>query len=424
MEILVLGILILLNGFFALSEIALVSSKKSRLEHARIKGSKGAKTALRLLDNSGNFLSAIQVGITLIGIVTGVYGGISIADDVAPFFERIEFTRSYANEIALTITVLIITYLSIVIGELVPKTIALSNPEKIAVRMAPAIYYFSIAFYPFVKLLSVSTNLINKLIGIKKPSEQFTEAELRQMIKIATDEGVIDKEQNIIHEKVFYFSDKKAKHIMTHRTDIEWIDISKTDDEIRKFLSEVQHSKVICSKVELDNFIGILYLRDYYRTISSGDKINLADLIMDPIIIPENADAQKVLNTLRQRKMHICCVVNEYGGFEGIITLHDIIENIVGQIPDEGETFEPDIFVREDKSVLVSGDAPIESLVEIIKDFTIDFEEINYSTVAGFILDQLNKIPQVGDKLVYKGYSIEIMDIDGHRIDKILITKE
>ena len=236
MEIIVLAVLILLNGFFALSEIALVSSKRSRLEQLRIKGSKGAKTALKLLVNSGNFLSAIQVGITLIGIVTGVYGGIKIADDVAPFFERFEFTRTYANEIALTVTVLIITYISIVIGELVPKTVALSNPEKIAVRVAPAIHYFSKAFYPFVILLALSTNLINKLIGIKKPAEQLTEAELRQMIKIATEEGVIEKEQNIIHERIFYFSDKRAKHIMTHRTDIEWIDINKSDDEDQKII--------------------------------------------------------------------------------------------------------------------------------------------------------------------------------------------
>ena len=424
MEIVVLGILILFNGFFALSEIALVSSKRTRLEQLRIEGRKGAIKALQLLDNSEKFLSAIQVGITLIGIVTGVYGGVNIADDVVPFFQNIEFTRPYAYEIALTLTVLIITYVSIVIGELVPKTIALSNSEKIAIRVAPAIYFLSAAFYPFVKLLTISTNLVNKIIGIKKRPEYLTEAELRQMIKIASKEGVIEKEQNIIHENVFYFSDKKAKHIMTHRMDVEWIDIDKPDDEIRRVLFKVQHSKVVCSKGDIDNFQGILYLKDYYKAISISDKVNIHDLIIEPLIVPENADAQNVLNLVRQKKIHVCCVVNEYGGFEGLLTLHDIIENIVGQIPEEGESYEPDVFIRDDKSVLVSGDAPIETLVEIIEDFTIDFEKIDYSTVAGFVIDQINKIPQIGDKFDYFNYRIEIVDIDGNRIDKILITKK
>jgi putative hemolysin len=224
-EIVVLILLILINGFFALSEIALVSSKKTRLEQEMLKGSKGALTALKLLDNSESFLSAIQVGITLIGIVTGVYGGMNIADDVSPFFERIEPLKEYAGEIALTVTIIIITYLSIVIGELVPKTIALSNPDKIAIRVAPIVYYFSKVFYPFVRLLSISTNFINKILGVKKHNDRITESELRQMIKTASIEGVIENDQNTLHEKVFYFADKKAKHIMTHRTEVEWIDL-------------------------------------------------------------------------------------------------------------------------------------------------------------------------------------------------------
>ncbi len=424
MEIIVLTILILLNGFFALSEIALVSCKRSRLEQRKINGSKGAKIALKLQDNSENFLSAIQVGITLIGIVTGVYGGMNIADDVTPFFQKFDFTKSYATQIALSLTVIIITYFSIVIGELVPKTIALNNPDKIAVRVAPLIHYFSSAFYPFVRLLSISTNYVNKLIGLKKQSEQITEAELRQMLKIASTEGVIKKEQNVIHENVFYFADKKAKHIMTHRTDVEWIDIDKTYEAINEILLNVQHSKVICCNGGLDSFKGVLYLRDYFRLISSNRQIDFNKIIIEPLIIPENIDAQKVLTLMRQKKNHICCVVSEYGGFEGLITLHDIIENIVGQIPEEGELYEPDIFVRDDKSVLVSGDAPIEKLTEIIEDFIVDFDKIDYSTVAGFVFKQIEKIPQLGDKFDYNGYVIEIVDVDDKKIDKVLITKK
>ena len=203
MEILVLLVLFTLNGFFALSEIALISSKRGRLEQMRKLGNKGARFALLLLDDSDDFLSAIQVGITLIGIITGVFGGVSIAAELTPFIQKIEWLQPFATEISMTLTIVIITYLSIIIGELVPKTIALSNPEKIAKRIAPTIYYFSKVLYPFVKILSASTFFINQLIGIKKQIQHVTESELRQMIKTASSEGVIEKEQNVIHENVF-----------------------------------------------------------------------------------------------------------------------------------------------------------------------------------------------------------------------------
>lgn len=424
MEILVLGMLILLNGVFALSEIALVSSRKSKLRELKQNGSQGARVALELLENSERFLSAIQVGITLIGIVTGVYGGINIADDLTPFFERFEPIRTFAHEIALTLTVILITYVSIVIGELVPKTLAMSKPERIAVRIAPLIFYFSKAFGPFVWFLSFSTQIVNQVLGVKKPVEQLTEAELRQMIKTASTEGVIEKEQNILHEKVFYFADKRARHIMTHRTEVEWVDISRPAAETEQALASVQHSKIVCCRGDLDHFVGILYLRDYYKSLTSNKRKRISDLLISPLIVPESADAQTVLALLRQKKTHFCLVVNEYGGFEGLITLQDIVENIVGHIPDEGEVYEPDVFVREDKSVLISGDAPIESLTDIIEGFTIDFEEIDYATVAGFVFNQMDKIPQIGDKFSFMGYSIEVVDIDGNRIDKILVTKK
>ena len=424
MEILILGLLILLNGFFALSEIALVSSKKSRLDQFRIKKVKGAQTAIKLLQSSESFLSAIQVGITLIGIVTGVYGGIKIADGVAPFFERFETTRAYAGEIALTVTIILITYVSIVIGELVPKTIALSNPEKIAVRVAPAIYWFSRVFYPFVKILSWSTALVNKIIGIKNKHVPFTEAELRYLIKSASYEGIIEKSQNLMHEKVFYFADKKAKHIMTHRTEVDWIDITETDEQIYQTILSTKHSKVIASDASLDEFTGILSVREYLLHRNSGKAFTVKDLLTEPLIVPENTNAQKVLDLFKKEHKFLAIVVNEYGSFEGIITLHDIMENLVGSIPEEGEHVEPDLFIREDKSALVSGDAPVETLSQVIEDFVIDFETTDYSTVAGFVFAKLNKIPQIGDKFEFANHEIEIVDLDGNRIDKILVTKK
>ena len=388
-----------------------------------LKGSKGALTALKLLDNSESFLSAIQVGITLIGIVTGVYGGMNIADDVSPFFERIEPLKEYAGEIALTVTIIIITYLSIVIGELVPKTIALSNPDKIAIRVAPIVYYFSKVFYPFVRLLSISTNFINKILGVKKHNDRITESELRQMIKTASIEGVIENDQNTLHEKVFYFADKKAKHIMTHRTEVEWIDLNMSADQIYEELLKCQHSKIICSEDNLDELKGILNVKDYFKSVSCNSEYSITKFIMEPVIVPESADAQRVLNLLRRNKTHICCVVNEFGGFEGLITLHDIIEHIVGHITEDDEN-EPDIFIRDDNSVLVNGDAPVETLGEIIPNFSIDFETIDYSTVAGFVLSHINKIPSTGYKFEYLNWQFEIVDMDKQKIDKILISKK
>jgi len=423
-EIFVISILILLNGFFALSEIALVSSKRSKLEQLRKEGRQGSKTALLLLNDSENFLSAIQVGITLIGIITGVYGGINIADDITPFFERFELLKNSAEEIALTITVLTITYFSIVIGELVPKTIALSNPEKIAIRIAPPIYYFSLIFYPFVKFLSFSTSLINHLIGIKKHPEHLTEGELRHLLKIASKEGLIERDQNLIHDRVFYFSDKKAKHIMTHRMEVEWIDLNQPFNLIKENILRSKHSRLICSKGNIDDFQGIIKVKDFLSAISLSKEFSISKLIIQPLIVPENIDVHKVLNLFKHKLIHFCIVVNEFGSLEGIITPHDVLENLIGDIPDEGETFEPDFFVRDDKSYLVSGDAPVEILDGIFENYMTDLENIDYSTVAGFVLDKIDKLPQIGDKFTFNEYIIEIVDIDGNRIDKILIRKK
>ncbi|MFZ4582329.1 MAG: hemolysin family protein [Paludibacter sp.] len=423
MEFIVLTILILLNGFFALSEIAVVSSKSSRLEGLKAKGSKGAIIALRLQGGSENFLSAIQVGITLISIVTGLYGGASIAENLVPFFMSFEMLMPYAYQISLSVAVIVITYLSIVIGELVPKSIALSKPEQIAVAVAPIIYYFSKALFPFVWVLSSSTNVLIKLLGVKKQMEQLTEAELRQMIKTASNEGVIEEEQNEIHEKLFYFSDKKAYHIMTHRTDIEWLDINESPTEIRKFINNSKHSKIICCDDSLDSFKGVMYVNEYYRSVIQKKPLDINALIKEPFIVPEKVDAQKVLNELRRKENRVCFVVNEYGGFEGIITMYDILENLVGEMQQEGEKSEPDIFVREDASILINGDAPVEILADVIEGFEIDFSETEYSTVAGFALSKLNHIPTTGEKFESHNYSFEIIDMDGNRIDKLLLVK-
>jgi putative hemolysin len=424
MELLIITLLIFLNGFFALSEIALISSKKTRLEQMKNEGLKGSGTALRLLEDPERFLSSIQVGITLIGIITGAYGGLNLSDSITPFFQKWELTRNSAEVISLTITVLAITYFSIVIGELVPKTIALSNPEKIAVRIAPQIYYLSVLFYPVVRFLSFSTSMINKLLGIKKQVHHLTETELRQIIKTASIEGVIGKSQDLIHQKVFYFSDKKAKHLMTHRMEIEWIDINQSAEKLKESIINARHSRLVCCRENLDNFLGILYVEDYLTSCATQEEPVISKLIIQPPFIPESADAPKVLDRFRKEKIDFCIVVNEYGTLEGILTLHDILENLLGEFPEKDETAEPDIFIRDDKSILISGDAPVEILDGVFDNYITDLEHIEYTTVAGFVLDHIDKVPRIGDKFIFKDYIIEIIDIDGNRIDKILIKEK
>lgn len=421
MEILVIFSLILLNGFFALSEIALVSSKAARLEHLRKQGNSGAKRALLLLQNPDRFLSAIQVGITLIGIVTGMYGGISLADNLTPVFTQIEWLKDYAHEAALFVIVLLITYVSIVLGELVPKTFAISNPEKIACKVASPVHYFSLLFYPFVKLLSGSTVFINKLLGIKMRDDKITEREIRQLLKNASVEGVIEKDQSDFHEKLFHFSDKRAKHFMTHRTEVEWIDISMAPDKINEMLIGLSHSKIIGCNGSLDDFTGYFYQREFFKRQYSGSGFDLAEIMVKPVIIPETAHSQAILNILRQPGNQLCFVVNEYGGFEGIITLHDVIESIMGQFPSNDMDISSEIFKREDGSFLIGGDSPVEILSDLIEDFTIDFDDVDYSTVAGFLIENLNQIPRIGDKFRFKNHTFEIVDMDGNRIDKVLI---
>lgn len=425
-DVLIILLLILLNGFFALSEIAIVSAKKSKLDAERKKGSKGAARALALQSDSDNFLSSIQVGITLIGIINGAYGGQAFAGRLVPFFLRFDITAPFADAISMVVVVFLITYVSIVIGELVPKSIALNNSEKMAIFAAPTVHVVSIIFYPFVKLLAFSTRFINRLIGLKPKDDIISEMELRAMLKTASHEGVIDVEENIIHEQVFYFSDKRARHLMTHRTDIEWVDISKSKEEIIVDLLNTKHSKILVCKKKIDDFIGVISMRDFLLRLNKREDFAIEELIQEPIIIPNTVRAHKVLENFKNSYKFIAVVVDEYGSLDGIITIHDIFENLVGNVPEEtdAESTEPLIFIRDDNSALVSGEAPIEILTQYDENFIVDFDKIDYSTVAGFVFACINKIPSIGDKFEYDNLLFEIVDVDGNKIDKVLVNRK
>jgi putative hemolysin len=424
MEIFIIFILTLLNGFFALSEIALVSVKKSRIEHLAAQGSSRAKIVLELLENPENFLSSVQVGITLIGIISGAYGGATLTDDMERFLSQFTFLHHYHHMIALFTVIGSITYFSIVIGELVPKTIAMNNSESIALFSVPIIKYFTMITFPFVKLLSVSTKLILKLFGIvENEGEKVSEDELRFMLKNARKQGVLEKEESEVHHNLFSFTDQTAKSLMTHSSEVEWINSELPIDAIFNKLKESVHSKFIVGEGAIDKVLGVITIKDFLEHFNK-DGFELNQIIQPPIFLVQNTPAFKILNVFKSKKQYIAIVVDEFGSTRGIVTLHDLTEAIVGDLPDEDEKDELNIIKRDDHSYLIDGRTLIYELNQYFQKEIIEDNINQYTTISGFVLNQLQTMPNTGDKVNYENYEFEIIDMDGLRIDKLLMTKK
>ncbi len=424
MEIAIIFFLTLLNGFFALSEIALVSVKKSRIEHLAAKGNKRAVIVLKLLENPEHFLSSVQVGITLIGIISGAYGGVTLTDDLEAILTQYSFLHPYAHWVSLIFVIGGITYFSIVIGELVPKTIAMNNSERIALFCVPLIKSFTRLTFPFVKLLSVSTQVILKASGIKQSSaEQVSEEELRFMLKNARKQGVIEREENEVHQNLFSFTDQTAKSLMTHRTQVEWVNINSSKKEIFDKLKESIHSKFIVCNDSLDAVVGMIALRDFFENYRLDD-FNLNQIVQAPIFIIQNTPAFKILNLFKRKKQYLAVVVDEFGGTKGIVTLHDLTEAIIGNLPEMDEEEKLRIVKRDNNSFLIDASMLV---YEINQHFDMNLIEVNnerYTTLAGFLIAQLQTMPKTTHKVVHNGYEFEIIDMDGVRIDKVMMTKK
>lgn len=411
----------MLNGFFALSEIALVSVKKSRFEHLAAQGNSRAAMVLKLLKNPENFLSSVQVGITLIGIVSGAYGGAALTDDMVAFLSQFSWLGDSINTVAMIIVIGGITYVSIVIGELVPKTIAMNNAEPIALFAVPVIRYFTFIAYPFVKLLSFSTSLIIKLFGIKEKSgEQISEDELRFMLKTAHNQGVLENEETQVHQNLFMFTDQTAKSMLTHRSELEWINLEDSADDIFDQIKESVHSKFIVSDESIDNIKGVVYIKDFLENFRT-EGFDILSILRKPIIISQNTPSFKILNTFKAEKQYIAIAVDEYGGVVGIVTIHDLFEAIVGDLPDEDE--ETSILRRADGTFLVDGKTSVLAINQFFAKELIEEDHSKYTTISGFILHKLRAIPTTGEKLEVEGLQIEIVDMDGMRIDKLLILE-
>ncbi|TKB96448.1 hemolysin family protein [Pedobacter cryotolerans] len=423
MEILIIFILTLLNGFFALSEIALVSVKKSRIEHLAAQGSSKAKMVLKLLENPENFLSSVQVGITLIGIISGAYGGATLTDDMEGILSQFTFLGSYVHLVSLFIVIGGITYFTIVVGELVPKTIAMNNSESIALFCVPIIRVFTMITFPFVKLLSFSTNLILKLFGVKEnDSERVNEEELRFMLKTAGKQGVPESEESQAMQNLFSFTDQTAKSLMTHSSEVEWINYNWDKQTIFNKIKESAHSRFIVADGTLDVPKGMINIKDVLENYSNED-FSIDQILTRPIYVIQNTPAFKILALFKDRKQYLGVVVDEFGSVLGIITLHDLIEAIVGDLPDEDETDEKHIIPREDGSYLLNGRTLIFELNQYFSKEVIEDNISSYSTVSGFMIERLRAMPHAGDIVLYEEYRFEIVDMDGVRIDKQLTLK-
>ncbi len=419
MEILILAGLIILNGLFSMSEIALVSARKTRLETQAAKGDKKAQEALELSNHPDKFLSTVQIGITLIGIMTGLYSGENLKDDFIHFLTRWPSLADYSSGIATTLVVIIITYFSLIFGELVPKRIGLSRPEGIAKAMAKPMHIISIITYPFIWLLTKSTFLIIRLFKVKSDESHMTEEEIKAIISEGTEQGTIEEAEQEIIERVFHLGDRNITSLMTHRSDIVWFDVRDTQETIREKIIEDPHSVYpICDGL-IDNIKGVVSIKDIYV---ADETVTFGKMMKTALFVPENNSAYQVMEKFKESQIHSCFIVDEYGSMQGMITLNDIMEAIIGGIPQPDEE-DYEIIRREDGSYLVDAQIPFyDFLTRFEKTEWLTEEEHQFDTLAGCILDELERIPHTGDTMQWKGFKIEIMDMDGHRIDKVLVT--
>lgn len=423
-EIILILFLILLNGLFAISEMALVSARKVRLQQSVEEGDRRARIALALTNNPNRFLSTIQVGITLVGVFSGAIGGATLSTKLASWLIKIGYGGSYVQEISLIVVVFPITYLSLVIGELVPKRLALSNPERFAMAMAVPMGALYWLLRPVVWLLSKSTELGVRLLGISSAANPVvTEEEIRVMLEQGAQTGVLEEVEQDIVESVFRFADRTVDAIMTSRLDIFWLDIEEPFEENVKKIIAGRHTVLPVAQGSLDNVLGILSVRDLLPAVWESREVDLRSLLLQPFFAPESMPALKVLEEIKRSGVPAALVIDEFGGILGLVTPQDILTAFVGNIPNAGEEIEHQAVQRADGSWLLDGLLRVDEMKELLEINELPEEgRIGYQTVGGMMMSTLGMIPQPGQFIDYRGLRFEVVDMDGHRVDKILVT--
>jgi putative hemolysin len=425
MDILLIFGLILLNGVFAMSEIAVVSSRKVRLQQALDRGSESARVALKLAHEPTRFLSTIQVGITLIGILAGAMGEESIAKRMEASLLEFDLLAPYAKPLAMALMVICITYISLIFGELVPKRLALLNPEGIARAVARPMDMLATAGRPLVALLSMSTEIVLKLMRAKAPEEApIIEEEIHSLMKQGTEAGIMDEAEHFMVRNVLRLDDQRVGNIMTLRKEIVYVCSRNSLHENCRKIAASSHSRVPLVGENLDDVLGVLYAKDVLENVMRDEPVDLLTLVKPPLLVPRSATALQLLELFKQSKSHLAIVTDERGHTAGVVTVNDVMEAIVGDLPAEEQDHEPDFVMRADGSWLVSAQVDIASFKEHfdIKELS-DEESGHYHTLGGLVMTTLGRLPRVADVLEIDDIELEVMDMDGNRVDKVLVSK-
>ncbi|MBD2529895.1 HlyC/CorC family transporter [Nostoc flagelliforme FACHB-838] len=423
-EILIILVLIIANGVFSMSEMAIVSARKVRLQQLANQGDAKAKVALKLAESPNHFLSTVQVGISLIGILTGAFGGATIANRLAVYVRLVPLLAPYSEPISFGIVVLIITYLSLIVGELVPKRLALNNPERIASTVAIPMRALSAIASPMVYLLSASTDLILRLLGITASTEpQVTEEEIKILIEQGTEAGTFEEAEQDMVERVFRLGDRPVSYLMTPRPDIVWLDLDDSAEENRQKMVDSAYSRYPVCQGGLDNVLGVIPVTDLLARSFRGEPLDLTIGLRQPVFVPESTRGLKVLELFKQTITHMALVVDEYGVIQGLVTLNDIMSEIVGDVPSTDGQDQPQAVQREDGSWLLDGMLPVEEFLELFGMEEWESEERgSYQTLGGFVITHLGRIPAAADHFEWQSMRIEVMDMDGNRVDKVLVV--
>jgi putative hemolysin len=423
-ELTIVALLILVNGAFSLAEMAIVSARKARLEQRARAGDRRARLALDLAADPSQVLSTVQIGITLVGILAGAFGGATLSDILARELEAIPGLAPHADALAFGIVVVLIAYLTLIFGELVPKRLALQNPERLAMLVAGPIQAVSRVARPAVALLAGSTDVVLRLLGIR-PSEEapVTEEEIAVLVEQGRQAGVFEPAEQEIIESVFRLADRRVDAVMTPRPEIVWLDADDGPDEIRSVVISSAHAVFPVCRGDLDRVIGMVMAKDILAATLSGEPLDLASIARPALIVPGSLLALRLLEQFRARGAHLALVVDELGTLDGLVTTTDLLEALVGDLPTPQELAEPDIVRREDGSWLVDGLLPAEELKDLLGVRALpDEDDGDYRTVAGLVIKVLGRIPKTGDDFALDGHRIEVVDMDGNRVDKVLVS--
>jgi putative hemolysin len=423
-EVGVIIVLVLLNGAFAMSELAIVSSRRARLQAMQRRGSAGAAEALALAENPQRFLPTVQVGITLVGIFAGAFGGARLAGTLGELFDAIPGVAPFGREIAFGLVVVAITYLSLILGELVPKQIALRNPERVAALVARPLSGVARISAPVVWLLGKSSALVLGLLGPPPPPEQsVTEEEVKAVVAEGAQAGALEHEERHMIERVLRLADKPVRALMTPRNDLAWLDRSDPPEEIARRLRESEVTRFVVADGRVDNVVGVVVAKDLLDQLLSGGPLAIAPVLRAPLVLPDTLSALDALERLRGDRLGMALVMDEYGSFEGVVTASDLLEAIVGELGPAEPMPDGTAVVRADGSLLLDGSMPSDELRA-----RLDLPDLpgagTYHTVAGLMLALLKRVPKEGDRIVWAGWRFEIVDMDGRRVDKVLATRE